>query len=83
MCLLLDAGTPHEPLLSKSDGVLAVLQELGGAWKLLTLARVLPHAVRDRWYDLIAHRRYRWFGRYDQCPILSPRVRQRFIDQSP
>src|SRR5262245_44726111 len=33
MCLLLDADTPHERLLTNSDGVLAVLQELGGAWK--------------------------------------------------
>jgi predicted DCC family thiol-disulfide oxidoreductase YuxK len=80
MSLLVDAGTPREQLLSKSDGVLAVLDELGGAWKLLTLARVLPRALRDRGYDVIVRHRYRWFGRYDQCPIPPPGVRQRFID---
>jgi predicted DCC family thiol-disulfide oxidoreductase YuxK len=83
MSLLVDAGTRRERLLSKSDGVLAVLDELGGGWKLMTLARVLPRALRDRGYDFIVRRRYRWFGRYDQCPIPSPDQRERFIDQLP
>ena len=35
--------------------------------------RVLPAAVRDVFYDLIARSRYRIFGRYDTCPRAAPR----------
>jgi predicted DCC family thiol-disulfide oxidoreductase YuxK len=78
--LLLDAGTPRERLLAKSDAVVAILQELGGAWKMLALARLLPRSVRDRAYGVLVRHRYAWFGRYDQCPLPPPRVRERFID---
>src|SRR5215470_10829986 len=37
MYLLLDAGTPHERVLSRSDGILALLRELGGSWKVLAM----------------------------------------------
>jgi predicted DCC family thiol-disulfide oxidoreductase YuxK len=82
MYLLLDTGTPNERLLGKSDGLLAVLRELGGFWRVLALARVLPLALRDRGYDVLARNRYRWFGRYDACPIPPPDVRQRFAARS-
>jgi predicted DCC family thiol-disulfide oxidoreductase YuxK len=82
MYLLLDAGTPNERLLNKSDGILGVLRELGGFWRLLALARVLPLALRNRAYDFLARNRYRWFGIYDACPIPPPEVRQRFADLS-
>ena len=46
------------------------------------VARVLPRALRDRAYDVVARNRYRWFGRYDQCALPPPHVRERFIDSS-
>jgi predicted DCC family thiol-disulfide oxidoreductase YuxK len=80
MYVLLDCGTPSERLLSRSDGVLEALRQLGGWWRIPALARVLPRALRDRAYAFIADRRYRWFGRHDQCTMPSPAVRVRFID---
>jgi predicted DCC family thiol-disulfide oxidoreductase YuxK len=80
MYLVLDPGTPRERVLAKSDGVLAVLKGLGGAWPLLTIAGLLPRRLRDRAYDVVARNRYRWFGRYDQCPLPRPEVRERFIE---
>lgn len=79
MYLALDAGTDHERLLAKSDAVMAVLRELGGWWALLAAARIVPRALRDRAYDVVARNRYRWFGRYDACPLPAPGVRERFI----
>lgn len=75
--LLLDPGGPGERLLAKSDAVLAILDGLGGAWRLAALARWLPRAWRDAAYDALARRRYRWFGRFEQCPIPSPPLRAR------
>lgn len=80
MYVLLDAGTPRERVLARSDAIVAVLDELGGPWKLLALIRVLPRALRDRAYAVLVRNRYRWFGRYEQCPLPPTRVRDRFID---
>ena len=77
VCLLLDPDGPGERLLAKSDAVLAILDGLGGVWRLAAAARWLPRAWRDAAYDALANRRYRWFGRFDQCPIPSPELRAR------
>jgi predicted DCC family thiol-disulfide oxidoreductase YuxK len=84
MVLVLDPGLPMERLLDRSDGVLALLEELGGGWRLLAAAHVIPRSLRDRAYDFVARHRYGWFGRYDQCVLPSPSVRTRFIaDEEP
>lgn len=80
MYLVLDADTPRERLLCKSDGILAVLRELGGPWRLVAAARLVPRGLRDRAYDWVARNRYRWFGRYDHCALPRPEVRERFLD---
>jgi predicted DCC family thiol-disulfide oxidoreductase YuxK len=81
MYLLLDAGTPRERLLSRSDGILAAMDGLGGVWRVLALGRVLPRSWRDRGYGFVARHRYRWFGRYDSCPLPSPEVQARFLGE--
>ena len=53
--------------LLKSDAVLMHWSQLGGWWRLIAvIAAFVPHALRDGAYDYVAHRRYRWFGRYGQ-----------------
>jgi len=42
--------------------------------------RVVPQAVRDRAYDIVARTRYRVFGRDDRCLVPSLEFRARFID---
>lgn len=72
-----------ETFLSKSAAALFVLEELGGLWSLVaTLGRLFPQSVRDWAYDVVARNRYRIFGRHESCPIPSPEVRRRFLDQS-
>ena len=77
VALLLDPDTDRERLLARSDAVVAILQGLGGVWRLAALVRWLPRRLRDAAYDAFAKRRYRWFGRFDQCPIPSPELRAR------
>lgn len=50
----------------KSDAAIRILQELPG-WRWTAALRLIPRAIRDAVYDLIARNRYRWFGRYDHC----------------
>lgn len=67
-------------LLSKSSAALFVVEELGGWWRWFGLFGVLPIALLDRVYDLIARNRYRLFGRYESCLMPSAKYKTRFID---
>jgi predicted DCC family thiol-disulfide oxidoreductase YuxK len=75
---VLDGGRLH----IKSDAVISILRNLGGAWRLATLARLLPRRLRDAAYDFVARHRYRWFGRYEQCALPPVALRDRFVQTS-
>lgn len=75
-----DPGTEREAVSAQSAALLQVADYLGGFWKLALAARVIPSAVRDRLYAAFAKARYHVGGRYDTCPIPSPKVRSRFVD---
>jgi len=63
----------------KSDGALRVARRLGGLYALAYALVLIPSFVRDWFYDWFARRRYRWFGKRDQCMVPSPEVRERFF----
>ncbi len=71
------ASTPR--VSTDSDAVRRVLMGLGGAWRLAALAAVLPRAVRDPLYRIVARNRYRWFGRHDACLLPDPEQALRFL----
>ena len=75
-----DFLTPDARVVTKSDAALFVAGSLGWPWKLARVAGVLPKALRDRLYDVIARNRYRFFGRYEQCLIPSEESRSRFVE---
>ena len=53
----------------KSAAILSALRKIHYAPDLLFLARLLPQQFLDGIYDFVAHRRYRWFGQKEQCPL--------------
>lgn len=63
----------------KSDGWFQVAETLGGGWRLWTIFRIIPRPVRDWAYDILARNRYRWFGKTDQCAILTADQRGRLV----
>ena len=65
--------------VAKSTAVLEILNQLGGAWRLTGILRVIPRALRDRVYDWIAQRRYGWFGRKGVCRAPTPEERTLFL----
>ena len=75
-----DYRAPHERLLDRSDAALFVAHTLGGGWRLLWPLRVIPRAVRDVAYRVVASNRYGVFGRLDQCLLPSPATRHKFLD---
>lgn len=72
--------TPAAAALSKSRAVLFLAAALGWPWRAVTIARLLPAALLDAGYDIVARHRYSVFGHYDSCPLPSVEHRKRFID---
>ena len=62
-----------------SDAVIRIWSGLGWPWKALGLARIVPRALRDTVYRLVARNRYRWFGRREECFVSDPRWADRIL----
>ena len=65
--------------LTRSNAALAVATHLRAPWRWLGLFRFVPRTVRDGAYSFIARRRYRWFGQHQDCTVVPPAERHRFI----
>jgi len=73
------SGTAQEQIYFRSDAVLQMLDQIGGFWSIVSWLRIIPRPVRDAIYDMIAKRRYQWFGKFDACRIPSPELHARFL----
>ena len=74
-----DDTTPATVLV-RSSAALAALRYVGGVWGVLArIALIVPRALRDAVYDLVARTRYRFFGRDTSCMLPSPEQRMRFL----
>jgi predicted DCC family thiol-disulfide oxidoreductase YuxK len=63
----------------KSDAALTVLSHLPG-WGWVRVLRAVPKALRDAAYNLVAHNRYRIFGKYEACFVPDDSFRARIIE---
>ncbi len=63
----------------RTDGALAAAAEVGGVWRLVTWARVLPVWLRDPCYRLVARTRYTLFGEYRGKPLAKTEWGERFL----
>ena len=70
----------EQEVLTRSAAVLAILDDLGGFWRLLSVARIVPAAIRDWVYDVIGRNRYRWFGRLEACRLPREGEAELFLD---
>lgn len=70
----------HGRILTRSDAIITCLSELGNFWKLVGILRLLPRFLRDGVYNLVARKRYLWFGKRHVCRMPLPGERMRFLD---
>jgi predicted DCC family thiol-disulfide oxidoreductase YuxK len=73
----------RERILVRSDAALRVARYLGGWFTLARLGALVPRALRDRGYDLIARHRHRLLATGPSCLVPSAEVRGRFLDPGP
>jgi predicted DCC family thiol-disulfide oxidoreductase YuxK len=65
--------------LRGSDAILAIWRGLGMPWRLAATLRIVPRALRDPVYRLVARNRYRLFGRRETCWVPDPAHRERML----
>lgn len=72
--------TDRGELLTRSVGVIALLESLGGGWRALaSVARLAPRPLADATYDLVARLRKKLFAApADVCPMVPAVLRARF-----
>src|SRR5688500_8425894 len=66
----------------KSEAAIRLADYLRGAWKVIGAIRIIPRAVRDWLYDVVARNRYRRFGRVEACMTPSADLRCRIVEES-
>ena len=69
----------RERLLTRSAAALRVARYLGGAWRLATMAGLIPRVFRDRLYDLVARHRHSLVRGAPHCLVPTPEQRPRFL----
>ncbi len=66
-------------ILTKSSAALEIAGHLRFPYRPLRHLKVLPRVLRDSIYELVAARRYRWFGQRDSCMVPTPALAERFL----
>lgn len=64
---------------SSLDAFIRVGLRLGGIWRSLGILRLLPRALQDWMYLVVARNRYRIFGKTDMCSLPDAEVQKRLL----
>ncbi|GAA4271572.1 DCC1-like thiol-disulfide oxidoreductase family protein [Aquimarina gracilis] len=64
----------------KSDAVLRICRNLRTPWNWASILITIPRIIRNSIYDFVAKHRYRWFGKQQQCELMLPEQRIRFLE---
>ncbi len=68
-------------LYRKSRAGLQIARRLDGLWPAFYYLFVwVPAFIADPIYDFIGNRRYKWFGKKDECWIPTDELRSRFLE---
>lgn len=70
----------HGKLYQKSTAILKIAKQLNGLWRLNYVFIIIPKIIRDFVYDIIAKRRYKWFGKRSVCMIPTNDMKLRFLE---
>jgi predicted DCC family thiol-disulfide oxidoreductase YuxK len=66
----------------KSAATFRITPWLRFPWRAFGVFRIVPRAINDFFYDIIARNRYKWFGKHETCRLLTPELASRFLPNS-
>jgi predicted DCC family thiol-disulfide oxidoreductase YuxK len=75
-----DVSSGEERVHLRSESILRVCSELGGGFRWLAWARILPRWFTDACYAAFVRIRYRLFGKLDTCALPTPEERERILE---
>ncbi|MEK2645693.1 thiol-disulfide oxidoreductase DCC family protein [Bdellovibrio sp. BCCA] len=64
----------------RSAAILKILTKLGGLYKILSIAWIIPGPMRDMIYNWVAKNRYAWFGKREFCRLPTKEERSYLLD---
>lgn len=70
----------NEQIYTKSTAVFEIFKTIGGIWKIFLIFSFLPISLTDTIYRYIALKRFKIFGKLDQCDISIFNKPGQFID---
>lgn len=70
----------HGRLYTQSEAALRIARHLNFPFSLLYHFRVIPRALRNFVYNLVAKHRYKIAGRTERCLVPDPAQRARFLE---
>jgi predicted DCC family thiol-disulfide oxidoreductase YuxK len=68
-----------DKIYDKSTAALKIGKKLHPPWNFLYSFIIIPKALRDFIYNIIANNRYRWFGKRETCLLYNGKYKNRFI----
>jgi predicted DCC family thiol-disulfide oxidoreductase YuxK len=78
--LVVDPNGPNERVLERSRAIAKIWKELGGLNSVLGWFVSTLRPLAEVGYSIVAKNRYRWYGKYEACPIPKPDQRNKFLD---
>ncbi len=70
---------PNEAYYIKSNAALKIMNEFSGLWKLTKVFYIIPTSLKDLIYDYVARNRYKWFGKEENCRLITPELKKKFL----
>jgi predicted DCC family thiol-disulfide oxidoreductase YuxK len=65
---------------TKSSGALHLSKSLKVPYNFIAVLLIIPKPIRDWIYNIIANKRYKWFGKKETCWLPNPKWKHRFLD---
>lgn len=62
----------------RTSAALRIAPQLSGLWFMFSVFRLVPACLRDVFYNALGRRRYRLFGKRDQCILPAAELQARF-----
>ena len=69
----------NDKLYKRSSAILRIARYLNGGYFLLTGLLIVPAFIRDAVYNVVARKRYKWFGKKESCMVPANEVKERFL----
>jgi predicted DCC family thiol-disulfide oxidoreductase YuxK len=63
----------------KSDAIIKIAASLDFPYCMIRFCAIIPHPLRDTAYQVVAGKRYKWFGKMDRCRLPDDETRSRII----